>query len=156
MTRSLLAASAALMIVSASCSTSSTFTRTCYDVPDTVAEVRGDTTVLETGVRYIETFTGAGAEALECTEVSVRYTGTLVDGTEFDDGSFVFIPGAGMVIRGFEQGVVGMRAEGIRRVIVPPELGYGDQVQRDRNTGEVVIPANSTLIFDVQVLQVVE
>lgn len=156
MNKSVLGISMVTALLGAACETGSTFTRTCYDVPTAVAEVRGDTVVTTTGLRYIETFAGSGTEAVECTDVSVRYSGELVDSTQFDQGTFTFVPGAGMVIRGFEQGVVGMRVEGIRRVIVPPELGYGDQEQRDPNTGEVLIPANSTLVFDIEVLNVTQ
>lgn len=156
MNKSLLGMSMVTALLSAACQSGSTFTRTCYDVPTAVAEVRGDTVVTTTGLRYIETFVGAGTEAVECTDVSVRYSGELLDSTQFDQGTFTFVPGAGMVIRGFEQGVVGMQVQGIRRVIVPPELGYGDQEQRDPNTGEVLIPANSTLVFDIEVLNVTE
>lgn len=153
MNKSLLAAAVALLAVGA-CGTESTFRYTCYDVPTAVAEARGDTTVLETGLRYIETSAGAGTEARTCTEVTVTYRGAFLDGSEFDSGTFDFVPGVGHVIQGFEQGVVGMRVDGTRRVIVPPELGYGDQPYPD--SVNVVIPANSTLVFDIEVDQVVE
>lgn len=156
MKKNLLATAATLTLAAAGCSSEATFTRTCYDVPNAVAEIRGDTVVTETGVRYIEERAGAGAEAATCTEVTVSYRGHLLDGTPFDDGSFSFIPGAAHVVAGFEQGVVGMRVEGSRRIIIPPELGYGAQDIRDNQTGEVVIPANSTLVFDVTVTEVRE
>jgi FKBP-type peptidyl-prolyl cis-trans isomerase len=145
---------AALLFAAAGCETGATFTRTCYEVPHTVAETRGDTVVTETGVRYIDNFVGAGAEAATCTNVTVAYTGQLLDGTEFDDGTFAFIPGAAHVVRGLEQGVVGMRVEGVRRIIIPPELGYGDVPKEDLETGEILVPAGSTLVFDIEVLAV--
>jgi peptidylprolyl isomerase len=145
-----------LTLSAGACSTESTFTRTCYDVPHTVAEVRGDTVVTETGIRYIETFVGTGALVEECNDVSLRYTGELLDSTRFDEGSFTFVPGGGQVIAGFEQGVMGMRTEGIRRVIIPPELGYGDRPQHDPNTGDVLIPANSTILFDIEITNVLK
>lgn len=154
MHRNLLVGAVVLSVGTAGCDTGATFTRTCYDVPDAVLEVRGDTVVLETGVRYIDTAVGAGAEAETCTDVTVAYTGQLLDGTRFDDGQIAFIPGAAHVRPGFEQGVVGMRVEGQRRIIIPPELGYGNQAVTDPETGEVIIPANSTLVFDVGVLAV--
>lgn len=154
MQRNLLAGATALALLTAACGTGATFTRTCYEVPSAVAEIRGDTVITSTGLRYIEQNEGAGAEAATCTEVTVSYTGRLLDGTVFDDGSFSFIPGAAQVVPGFEQGVVGMRVEGTRRIIVPPELGYGSQPVTDRQTGEILIPANSTLVFDVALTEV--
>lgn len=154
MKRTLLAGATALTVLTAACGTDSTFTRTCYEVPTAVAEIRGDTVVTSTGLRYIEQQAGAGTEAETCTEVTVSYTGRLLNGTVFDDGSFSFVPGAAQVVPGFEQGVVGMRVDGSRRIIVPPELGYGSEPVTDRQTGEVLIPANSTLVFDVELTQV--
>lgn len=153
MNRSLLVV-IAFALTSAACETRSTFTRTCYEVPDSIVEVRGDTTVTATGIKYIDRVVGAGAEAVECADVTVRYSGELLDGSQFDDGTFLFVPGASQVIRGFEQGVIGMRVDGNRRFLIPPELGYGAEPQRDPATGDVLIPANSTLVFDVEVLAV--
>lgn len=147
MRTTLLLAGAAVTVLGAACTSDATFTRTCYQVPDAVADIRGDTVVTATGVRYIELALGTGATAATCTEVSVSYTGRLLDGTQFDAGSFAFIPGAGQVVEGFEQGVVGMRVDGSRRIIIPPELGYG-------STPHGLIPANSTLVFDVTVSRV--
>jgi FKBP-type peptidyl-prolyl cis-trans isomerase len=85
----------------------------------------------------------------------VHYTGWLVDGTKFDSsidaGSpFTFTIGAGRVIRGWEEGVAGMRVGGTRKLIIPPQLGYGAQGYPP------VIPENATLIFDVELLAIVE
>lgn len=91
---------------------------------------------------------GQGDEVSEGKKVSVQYTGTLTDGTEFDSSAknnnipLVFTIGAGEMIPGFEQGVRGMRVGGTRRITIPPSLGYGDRANGD-------IPANSTLIFEV-------
>lgn len=153
MHRNLLVGAVVLSVGAVGCEGKATFTRTCYDVPDAVAEVRGDTVVTETGLRYIETFVGSGAEAETCTDVTVASTGQLLDGSQFYSGQLSFIPGAGQVVLGFEQGVVGMRVEGQRRLIIPPELGFGDEPQTNQQ-GEVIIPANSTLVFDVEVLGV--
>lgn len=156
MKRTLLALGASCgLVAAAGCDlTGPSFTRTCYDVPTAVQETRGDTVVTTTGLRYIEGATGEGDLAEKCTVVTVSYQGYLLDGTNFDSGQFSFIPGTAGVIRGFEQGVVGMRVGGTRHLIIPPELGYGDEPQVDPQTGEVSIPANSTIVFDVQVLQV--
>jgi FKBP-type peptidyl-prolyl cis-trans isomerase len=83
--------------------------------------------------------------------VEVHYTGWLVNGTKFDSSKdhgapFSFLLGARQVIKGWDEGVAGMKPGGVRKLIVPPELGYGS-----RPTGP--IPANSTLIFEVQFLK---
>ncbi len=96
---------------------------------------------------------GTGAEANTGRSATVTYSGYLYSataaenkGTRFDAGTFTFTVGAG-VIQGFSQGVIGMRVGGIRRVIIPPSLGYGAQANG-------AIPANSTLVFDIELLAV--
>ncbi|MBX3131371.1 MAG: FKBP-type peptidyl-prolyl cis-trans isomerase [Polyangiaceae bacterium] len=83
--------------------------------------------------------------------VSVHYTGTLLDGTVFDStrerAPFTVPLGKGMLIRGFEDGVTGMRRGGLRRITIPPHLGYGE-----RATGK--IPPGSTLVFEVELLDI--
>lgn len=96
---------------------------------------------------------GDGAEAVEGSEVSVHYTGWLTDGTKFDSSldrnePFTFSPGAGMVIPGWEKGVIGMKVGGKRELVIPPELGYGAQ-----GAGGV-IPPNATLKFEIELLGV--
>jgi FKBP-type peptidyl-prolyl cis-trans isomerase len=96
---------------------------------------------------------GTGAEAKSGDTVVVHYTGTLLDGTKFDSSRdsgnpFQFQLGAGRVIQGWDQGVAGMKVGGIRKLTIPPELGYGGQ-----SIGS--IPANSVLLFDVELLEVV-
>jgi len=95
---------------------------------------------------------GSGKEAKQGHRVVVHYTGWLVDGTKFDSSvdrgdPFVFNLGAGQVIKGWDQGVAGMKEGGKRKLTIPPEMGYGN-----RNVGP--IPANSTLIFQVELLAV--
>ncbi len=102
---------------------------------------------------------GFGAEAGAGMNVAVHYTGWLYDanalgyrGKKFDSSRdrgqpFVFVLGAGRVIRGWEIGVTGMRVGGLRRLVIPPELGYGA-----RAVGNGLIPANSTLVFEVELL----
>jgi FKBP-type peptidyl-prolyl cis-trans isomerase FkpA len=95
---------------------------------------------------------GKGTEATAGKTVSVHYTGWLTNGTKFDSSKdrgqpFNFKLGAGMVIKGWDQGVAGMKVGGKRKLTIPPTLGYGD-----RNVGP--IPANSTLVFEVELLGV--
>ena len=95
---------------------------------------------------------GTGIEAANGDRVTVHYTGWLIDGTKFDSSidrgqPFVFSLGAGQVIQGWDRGVRGMQVGGIRKLTIPPELAYGD-----RPVGGGLIPANSTLVFEVQLL----
>lgn len=94
---------------------------------------------------------GALAEAGE--EITVHYTGWLTDGTKFDSSKdryqpFSFVLGQGYVIKGWDQGVEGMKVGGKRKLTIPAELGYGA-----RGAGGV-IPPNATLVFEVELLQV--
>lgn len=97
---------------------------------------------------------GKGAEAKSGNTVRVHYVGKLTDGTEFDasrkhdDKGFSFTLGRGDVIKGWDQGVAGMKVGGKRQLTIPPELGYGA-----RGAGGV-IPPNATLKFDVELLEV--
>ncbi|MEB3270075.1 MAG: FKBP-type peptidyl-prolyl cis-trans isomerase [Synechococcus sp.] len=104
------------------------------------------------GLRITELQLGEGAEAVAGEMVSVHYRGTLTSGREFDSsygrGPFQFPLGAGRVIKGWDEGVAGMRVGGRRRLVIPPDLAYGE-----RGAGGV-IPANATLIFEVELLGV--
>lgn len=96
---------------------------------------------------------GTGAEAKSGQSISVHYTGTLTNGKKFDSSrdrndTFDFQLGAGMVIKGWDQGIVGMKVGGRRKLTIPPELGYGPMGYPP------VIPPNSTLIFDVELVSV--
>lgn len=103
------------------------------------------------GLRYADLVAGTGPEARPGREVAVHYTGWLTDGTQFDSSvggdPFVFPLGAGRVIPGWDEGVAGMRVGGKRKLVIPAALGYGS-----RRAGP--IPANSTLVFDVELLEV--
>lgn len=108
-------------------------------------------TTTASGLQYEDTVVGDGAEAKAGDTVSVHYTGWLDDGTKFDSSKdrnqpFSFNLGAGMVIKGWDEGVAGMKVGGTRKLTIPPELGYGA-----RGAGNV-IPPYSTLIFEVELL----
>jgi FKBP-type peptidyl-prolyl cis-trans isomerase len=101
---------------------------------------------------------GTGTAAVAGDTVTVNYVGTLTDGTKFDSSydrnqPFAFTLGAGQVIQGWDMGVAGMKVGGKRILVIPSTLGYGAQDIKDQ-TGKVIIPANSTLIFQVELLSV--
>ncbi len=96
---------------------------------------------------------GAGAEAVTGKNVSVHYTGRLGDGKVFDSSkprgeAFEFVLGGGMVIKGWDQGVAGMRVGGVRQLTIPPHLGYGARGFPG------VIPPEATLYFEIELLAV--
>ena len=109
------------------------------------------------GLQYEDTVVGDGAEAKAGQQVSVHYTGWLYNngqkGAKFDSSKdrndpFEFDLGAGSVIRGWDEGVQGMQEGGTRLLVIPPALGYG------AGGFPPVIPPNSTLIFEVELLKV--
>ena len=114
-------------------------------------------TTTASGLQYEDALVGTGATATKGQSVTVHYTGWLyqngVQGAKFDSSKdrtdpFVFSLGAGMVIRGWDEGVAGMQVGGARTLIIPAALGYGA-----RGAGGV-IPPNATLKFDVELLAV--
>jgi FKBP-type peptidyl-prolyl cis-trans isomerase len=109
-------------------------------------------TAPETGVQKEDVVAGQGTIAGAGDTVTVNYVGTLPNGKVFDSSydrrePLVFILGVGQVIRGWDEGVVGMREGGKRRLVIAPDYGYGAQAVGP-------IPANSTLIFEVELLKV--
>lgn len=106
---------------------------------------------LPTGVLYQDLAPGEGDTVRSGATVSVRYTGWLPDGTRFDGNEDMdpirFRVGVGMVIPGWDDGLIGMRAGGKRKLVIPPDQGYGPD-------GIGPIPPNSTLVFDVEVLEI--
>ena len=106
------------------------------------------------GVYFLEVATGTGPEVISTTDsLFVTYSGYLKDGTLFDAGTNVLFT-LGNVIPGFRSGLFGMKEGGRRKLVIPSDLGYGSRSQRDPATGEITIPRQSTLIFDVHVLKV--
>jgi FKBP-type peptidyl-prolyl cis-trans isomerase FkpA len=105
------------------------------------------------GLQYIDVKEGTGAAARAGNAVSVHYTGWLTDGRKFDSSRdrgqpFGFQLGTGRVIKGWDEGVAGMKVGGVRKLIIPPALGYGS-----RGAGGV-IPPEATLIFEVELVGV--
>jgi FKBP-type peptidyl-prolyl cis-trans isomerase len=105
-----------------------------------------------TALSSSDSVVGTGDEAVAGKKVSVNYVGTLSDGTKFDSSydrnePFEFTLGGGEVIKGWDQGVVGMKVGGKRKLVIPPDLGYGAQANGK-------IPANSTLVFEIELLGV--
>ncbi len=109
--------------------------------------------ITDSGLKYEDLQEGDGEQAVAGQRVSVHYTGWLLEGDKFDSSldrnqPFDFTLGKGMVIRGWDEGVAGMRVGGKRRLTIPPQLGYGS-----RGAGGV-IPPNATLVFEVELLAV--
>ncbi len=116
-------------------------------------KVTGKPTTTSSGLQYWNIVVGTGTTATAGKTVKVHYTGWLTDGKKFDSSvdrgqPFEFPLGAGRVIKGWDEGVAGMKVGGKRQLRIPPELGYGG-----RGAGGV-IPPNATLIFDVELIDV--
>lgn len=123
--------------------------------PNTKEEKKdGKVITTKSGLKYEELKVGDGKEAKEGSQVIVHYTGTLENGKKFDssvDRGKPFGPinlGAGMVIKGWDEGLQGMKVGGKRKLIIPAKLGYGD-----RGAGED-IPPGATLIFEVELIEI--
>ena len=131
---------ALLAFAVAACSKDSSPTAPTVNVPFSTVDLRA----------------GTGTEATAGRSANVRYTGWVYStlgtdnkGTQFDSGTFSFVLGSNGVIAGFNQGVIGMKVGGLRRIVIPPNLAYGNNPPP--NSG---IPQNATLIFEVELLAI--
>jgi FKBP-type peptidyl-prolyl cis-trans isomerase FkpA len=117
------------------------------------ATVSDKTTTTASGLKYEDIKQGTGDTATAGKTVSVHYTGWLTDGKKFDSSKdrgqpFEFPLGGGRVIKGWDEGVQGMKVGGVRKLTIPPSLAYGS-----RGAGGV-IPPDATLVFEVELLKV--
>ena len=127
--------------------------KTLFPAENLIEESNVEVITTDTGLQYQDIEVGTGEAAKVGDTVSVHYTGWHEDGTTFDSSltrgkPFEFELGKGSVIKGWDEGVAGMKIGGVRKLIIPPELGYGD-----RGSGNSIRPGE-TLIFEVELLDI--
>jgi FKBP-type peptidyl-prolyl cis-trans isomerase len=125
----------------------------CFSITLNFSFSQTDTVTTSSGLKYIVIKEGKGKKAENGKAVEVHYTGTLVSGKKFDSSLDRGVPieftlGEGQVIRGWDEGIALMKVGGKMKLIIPPDLAYGEREIPD------LIPANSTLIFDVELISV--
>jgi FKBP-type peptidyl-prolyl cis-trans isomerase len=114
--------------------------------PNVPTHVTGTPVTTASGLQYWNIKLGTGALAIPGKKVKVQYTGWLTTGKKFDSGVYDFVVGNGQVIKGWDEGVAGMKVGGKRQLRIPPQLAYGEKGFPG------AIPPNATLIFDVELL----
>jgi FKBP-type peptidyl-prolyl cis-trans isomerase len=122
--------------------------------PTAQNQSEGKTVTTDSGLQYVDLKVGTGATAKKGDTVEVHYTGWLKDGKKFDSSvdrgqPFSFPLGASRVIKGWDEGVAGMKVGGKRKLIIPAKLGYGE-----RGTPDGTIPPNAELTFEVELLKI--
>ncbi len=133
--------------------------KSTMSVPNTTGQQTSGTSTTTDQVQAQEVIVGTGTEATPGSQVSVLYVGQLTDGTVFDSSAahgnepLTFVLGNEGMIPGFQIGVNGMKEGGERLMAIPASLAYGDQDVKDAS-GKVIIPAGSTIIFDVKLIKV--
>lgn len=137
-----------VFVVTAMCSVSTLAAQEQAGAKGNTAAAKTVTTA--SGLKYTDVKVGSGASPVKGKQVKVHYTGTLENGKQFDSSvgkePFSFVIGVGQVIQGWDEGVMSMKVGGKRKLVIPAQLGYGA-----RGAGGV-IPPNSTLLFDVELL----
>ena len=123
-------------------------------INSSAAPVKENWVTLPNGLKILDVIIGPGREAKSGNVVAANYIGTLQNGKKFDSSydrsePFAFILGSGQVIKGWDIGIEGMKVGGKRKLIIPPELAYGS-----REISNGLIPANSTLYFEVELMAV--
>ena len=143
----------AMLSVASGCGNTNKPNTTASPSTSSPMKVTGQPTSTSSGLQYWDIFVGTGPTAAPGNMVKVHYTGFLTSGEKFDSSRdrgepFSFPLGAGQVIKGWDEGVAGMKVGGQRQLRIPPALGYG------ASGAGGVIPPNATLIFDVELLEV--
>ena len=120
-----------------------------------ISQAEPTSTTTPTGLVIEDLVVGSGSAAKAGDTVSVHYTGTLLNGEKFDSSRdrgepFTFTIGVSQVIQGWQEGLIGMQAGGIRKLTIPPDLGYGEQ-----GAGGV-IPPNATLVFEIELMEILD
>lgn len=133
---------------------STTPTPTATDTEKMINDSNDNFVTLDNGLKILDVRIGYGREARPGDTIAAHYSGTLENGNKFDSSydradPFVFVLGAGKVIPGWDIGIAGMKVGGKRKLIIPPDLAYGD-----KEMGGGIIPANSTLLFDIELVAV--